>query len=77
MDAPGNQEGVFKIDVDDAGSCEGDFDGNGAVNVGDLLIFNSAFGCTSACGAPDLDGNGAVNVGDLLLFNSLFGSVCP
>jgi len=78
VDAPAGHEGLFMIDVDEVpADCPGDFDDNGAVNVGDLLIFNGAFGCPSSCGEPDLDGNGVVNVGDLLLFNSLFGTVCP
>ena len=57
-------------------SCLGDFDMNGMVNVSDLLIFSSSFGCTSTCGVTDMDGNGAVNVTDLLIFTSVFGTVC-
>ncbi|MDZ4824173.1 MAG: hypothetical protein SH856_11995, partial [Flavobacteriales bacterium] len=78
VDAPAGHEGLFMIDVDEVvDDCPGDFDDNGAVNVGDLLIFTSEFGCTSGCVDTDMDGNGAVNVADLLIFTSVFGNVCP
>jgi hypothetical protein len=77
VDAPINQEGLFMIDVDEVvTSCIGDFDGNGIVSVGDLLIFNADYGCTSSCGITDIDGDGLVNVGDLLIFNSVYGTIC-
>jgi hypothetical protein len=57
--------------------CLGDFDFNGIINVADLLIFVSNYGCQVNCGDPDLDGNGSVNVGDLLLFIGVYGSTCP
>jgi hypothetical protein len=58
-------------------SCVGDFDNNGVVNTGDLLLFMAQFGCNSSCGVFDLDGNTVVNTGDLLLFMAIFGTVCP
>ncbi|MBL7943176.1 MAG: hypothetical protein JNM00_10445 [Flavobacteriales bacterium] len=67
----------------DDGSCEfvtclcpADFDGNGTVNTGDLLLLMATFGCISSCGVFDLDGNGVVNTGDLLLFMASFGTSC-
>lgn len=68
----GFQQPMFAIST-----CLGDFDLNGIVNVVDLLIFTSEFGCVSSCGITDMDGNGAVNVGDLLIFTSVFGNICP
>ncbi len=58
-------------------SCTGDFDYNGVVNVADLLLLISAFGCTSSCGVFDIAANGVVNTGDLLVFVSVFGVICP
>jgi hypothetical protein len=58
-------------------TCVGDFDNSGYINIADLLIFFSNFGCTSSCGNTDMDGNGSVNVTDLLLLVSVFGSACP
>ncbi|MBL7943471.1 MAG: hypothetical protein JNM00_11920, partial [Flavobacteriales bacterium] len=77
VDAPVGQAGLFELTLDINDECTGDLDGNGAINVADLLIFNAAFGCTSGCGAADLDGNGVVNTADLLIFNALFGTLCP
>jgi hypothetical protein len=71
-----SQFSEYLISVTDIGDCPGDFDGNGAVNVADLLIMTAAIGCTSGCGEQDLDGNGAVNIADLLLFTSVFGTLC-
>ena len=45
--------------------CSGDTDGNGFVNVGDLLAVISQWG--TGGGSADIDGSGTVDVGDLLL----------
>ena len=44
--------------------CPGDVNGNGAIEVGDVLQL-SEFGCTSQCTA-DVDGDGQVTVSDIL-----------
>jgi agmatine deiminase len=65
----------------DDGSCEppccpGDINGDGGMNVADLLVILSEFGCSSGCTA-DIDSDGSVTVGDILYFLSIFSSGCP
>ncbi len=55
-------------------SCEGDFNGNGAIDVDDLLVLVSNYGLLSE--QYDLDGNGFINVNDVLLMLDYFGSSC-
>ncbi len=56
----------------------GDFDGNGAVEFPDFLLFVAQFGKSSSDDGfdarMDLDGNGAVEFSDFLLFVAAFGS---
>ena len=51
-----------------------DINGNGLVEVGDVLGMLSAFGCTAGNCVGDLNGDGATNVADLLL--GAFGQSC-
>ena len=53
-------------------SCPADFDGNGDVNVLDLLTIIGAWGNTGT-NPEDLDGNGVVNVLDLLILIAAWG----
>ena len=55
--------------------CESDFDGNGVVNVVDLMMLSSDFGCSGNCNC-DIDGNGFVNIVDMLIFSNCYGSFC-
>lgn len=55
--------------------CPGDVNGNGAIEVGDVLLVLSEFGCTSQCTA-DVDGDGQVTVSDILTLLSNFAQVC-
>jgi hypothetical protein len=57
---------------DSCESCPGDLDGNGAVDVGDLLVLLSAWGSNEAI--ADLDGDGVVGVGDLLVLLAAWGA---
>jgi len=54
--------------------CEGDIDGNGAVDLSDLAALLATFGSTSAVG--DLTGDGVVDLSDLALLLANFGSSC-
>lgn len=56
-------------------SCQGDFNGDGLVNGGDLGLLLSAWGSCAGC-PEDLNGDGVVNGGDLGLLLSLWGE-CP
>ena len=56
-------------------TCPADVDGNGSVDVGDLLAVLGAWGCTT-CPAEDIDDNGVVEVGDLLAVLGAWGG-CP
>ena len=57
-------------------SCAGDFNGNYMVEVGDLLVLLSYFGCISGC-EGDLNGVQAVGISDLLILLGSVGSPCP
>ena len=54
--------------------CGADLDGNGSVDIDDLLSLLSAFGqtCPNGC-AADLTGDGEVDINDLLTLLSAFG----
>ena len=51
--------------------CEGDVDGNGVVDFGDLLAVLAAWG--NAGGPEDLDGSGTVGFSDLLIVLGAWG----
>ena len=57
-------------------SCAEDINGNGTVEVSDVLLLLSDFGCTSDCTDADIDGDGAVSVADILLLLAAFGEGC-
>jgi hypothetical protein len=47
---------------------DGDVDGDGFVDFGDLLLVLAAWGpCADPCCGPDLDEDGATGFGDLLI----------
>lgn len=59
----------------DSQLCPYDFDGNGNVGNGDLLLLLTEYGCTSSC-LYDLNGDGALDVNDLLVFLGAWGQEC-
>ena len=51
--------------------CEGDFDGDGAVDVDDVLSVINAYGTFN--NTYDLDGNSYINVQDILILLGVYG----
>ena len=64
--------GVFMNITAVVNDCEGDIDGNGTVEVTDLLEVIAAWGSSDA--NADIDGSGTVDVSDLLLVVANWGS---
>ena len=56
--------------------CPLDLNNNGLIEVSDLLIILSDFGCTTGC-IGDVNGDGVVTVSDILNILSSFGEPCP
>ena len=65
---------VSAVDCDDVNQCPADANGDGVVNVDDLLNVISDWGLSNS--PADVDGNGEVNVEDLLLMIAAWGA-CP
>ncbi len=58
-------------------TCPNDVNGNGAVDVADVLLVLSDFGCANDCNAAtDIDGDGGITVSDVLALLSSFGQNC-
>lgn len=55
--------------------CASDFDGNGVIAAGDLLLFLADYGCEEGCGC-DLNGDGRVDTQDMLTFLSAYNQTC-
>ena len=54
-----------------------DLNGNGAIEVADVLMVLSDFGCSTGCNSlTDLDGDGSITVNDVLMVLSAFGESC-
>ena len=74
-DLAGEQNGIsmltVRVDVIPSTSCDADFDGDGEVDVADILILIADWGGSDP--AHDLDGNGIVGVSDLLLLIAAWG----
>ena len=66
IEGPWNDAGGNTFDVGcENNSCSADIDGDGSVNVVDLLAIIDSWGSCSGC-PEDIDGNGMVDVTDLL-----------
>lgn len=55
--------------------CSGDFNNDGAINMGDLISFLSDFGCEGDC-TYDINEDNVVNTSDLTSFLNVFGEDC-
>lgn len=55
-----------------AGECEGDVNGDGQVNIGDIIGVIIDYGCESKC-TGDANGDGVVDFMDILLVIENFG----
>ncbi|MBL7942267.1 MAG: hypothetical protein JNM00_05855, partial [Flavobacteriales bacterium] len=63
-------------EIPQAEQCAADFNGDGIVNLNDLLVLTAYYGCTSECGVADINSDGMVNISDFLIFNGYFGLIC-
>ena len=63
---------TLHVEIIASEACEGDINGDGEVNVEDLLVLIGAWGGDDP--AADIDGNGTVGVGDLLLLIAAWGA---
>jgi hypothetical protein len=59
------------------GECPGDIDGNGIVEIRDIVILLSQWGCPFEPCSADIDGDGDVALSDLALLLSNFSEYCP
>ena len=46
------------------------------VEVSDVLLLLSDFGCNTECSVADINGDGNVSVADVLLLLAAFGEAC-
>ena len=56
--------------------CLGDVVPNGSIDISDILLILSQYGCLSNCDT-DVTGDGAVTIADVLAVLSVFGEICP
>ena len=58
-------------------ACPADVNGNGAIEVSDVLEVLSQFGCDNGCSTNlDLDNDNSITVADVLIVLSAFGEAC-
>ena len=62
---------LARFTCEDGNGCNGDVDGNGSVNVNDILSVIAVYG--SDDGSGDANGDGTVDISDILLIISNWG----
>jgi hypothetical protein len=67
---------TVEVDSNAIGSCAGDYNFSGRIDIQDMLIFLTDFGCMSGC-LSDLNNDNLTNAPDMLIFLALFGTNCP
>ena len=73
-----NVNGLFIADLAGDQPCEGDTDGNDAIDLADLNVILAGFGTTTTPGTGgDVTGDGVIDLADLNLVLGSFGSTCP
>ncbi len=55
--------------------CFGDFNNDGLIGIGDILLLLGDFGCPSNC-TYDMNGDDGVTTSDMLVMLSIFGTSC-
>ena len=55
--------------------CFGDFNNDGLIGIGDILLLLGDFGCPAECNY-DMNGDGGVTTSDMLVMLSIFGTSC-
>ena len=65
------------VEGDEIAPCLGDFNNNGQIEIGDLLVLLANFGCTGGGCEADLNSDGSTNTSDAIIFLTLFGDLCP
>jgi len=71
---PGDED--ISIISDPNVGCLGDVVPNGSIDISDILLILSQYGCLSSCDT-DVTGDGAVTISDVLAVLSVFGEFCP
>ena len=66
---------VAEVTAPEGCGCPTDLNNGGFVDVTDLLLFLTDYGCLSGCTA-DFNGDDIVNVNDLLIFLTSYGDSC-
>lgn len=75
-DAPTKVAGVASPMTESCAGCLADLNGDGAINISDLLILLGDFGCNDSACSGDATGDGMTNVEDVLALLGAFGEAC-